>query len=349
LDGKRKHVEENDDIEGEADEEMDEGIFFLCISSTQDSILFLDVTYRANALLLHGPPISHLPTARLFAYATHFDAHPMGLEWVDDNTCVFVFPSKAAARTAHRYLQKSAAEDADADGFVTAKPIPVAIWPPEERINSSLGKGQGLKGPVRMRWALNDDVKKKGAKKESAFYKKHGHSAGKEVYGKDTPPAKRRRGDDIVDFALEKAQLDDDLDEFLAEGDPEPVQPPSPPSKMRSDYISTDGRTLLERTSDLRMHSDAVIDSLASRLTAPLPRRARNGRNGQMYSSEPELSQRISVEEKLEWGTDSRSRARRERGDGRNRREKPIRTEQPKRKTQQELDDELDAFLNDKE
>lgn len=300
-------------------------------------------------MLFHGPPISHLPTARLFAYATHFDAHPMGLEWVDDNTCVFVFPSKAAARTAHRHLQKSAAEDVDTDGYVTAKPIPMAIWPPEERINSSLGKGQGLKGVVRMRWALNDDVKKKGAKKESEFYKKHGRTAGKEVYGKDDPPAKRRRGDDSDDFALQKAQLDDDLDEFLAEEDPEPVEPPSPPSKMRSDYISTDGRTLLERTSDLRAHPDDVDDSLASRLTAPLPRRARNGRNGQLYSSQPELSQRIAVEEKLEWGPESRPRQRRERGGARSRRDKPVRSEQPRRKTQQELDDELDAFLNDKE
>ncbi|KAF9464267.1 hypothetical protein BDZ94DRAFT_1256712 [Collybia nuda] len=329
--GKRKHIEDDEAIEGEMEEEMDE-----------------DMTYRTNAILFHGPPISHLPTARLFAYATHFDAHPMGLEWVNDNTCVFVFESKVAARTAHSYLQKSATEDVDAEGYVTAKPIPMAIWPPEERINSSLGKGQGLRGVVRMRWALNDDVKKKGAKKESEFYKKHGRTAGKEVYSKDEPLAKRQRGDDPVDIALQKAQLDDDLDEFLAENDPDPIEPPSPPSKMRSDYISSDGRTLLERTSALRMHSDAIEDSLVPRLTAPLPRRARNGRMGQLYSSQPELSQRISVEEKLEWGVDTRPRQQRERGGRRSRKDKTVRSEQPRRKTQQELDDELDAFLNSK-
>jgi hypothetical protein len=42
---------------------------------------------RANALLLHGTPVSSLPTARIFAYATHFDARPVALEWVNDDTC----------------------------------------------------------------------------------------------------------------------------------------------------------------------------------------------------------------------------------------------------------------------
>ncbi|EEB87461.1 hypothetical protein MPER_15178 [Moniliophthora perniciosa FA553] len=89
-----------------------------------------DPDTRRNAILLQGTPISHLPTARLFAYATHFDAHPMGLEWVDDNTCVFVFESKAAAREGYRYLQKLAEEEAEVDGFVAAQPIPMAFWPP---------------------------------------------------------------------------------------------------------------------------------------------------------------------------------------------------------------------------
>ncbi|KAG5639158.1 hypothetical protein H0H81_006417 [Sphagnurus paluster] len=320
--------------------------------------MLLDSAYRANALLLHGPPISHMPTARLFAYAKHFDAEPMALEWVDDTTCVLVFPTKTSARAAYGLLCKSTTEEADVDGFVTAKPIPIAFWPPEERINNSLGKGEGLRGTIRMRWALNEDVKKKGARNESAFYKKHGRLAGKEVYGGEGAPpnTKRRRGDDesSTPVLLQRAQLDDELDRFLR-GDDEhsPTQSPpaSPPSKMRSDYISTNGRTLLERTSMIRAHPEPDRISLADRLTAPLPRRARNGTSGKMYSDD--LSTRISSSEKLEWGPNRQSEPRpRGRGERKNRRgdrrgDRPPR-HQPKKMTQQELDDEMDAFLNEK-
>lgn len=39
---------------------------------------YSDSPYRPNAILLQGPPITQIPTARVFAYATHFDAHPIG-------------------------------------------------------------------------------------------------------------------------------------------------------------------------------------------------------------------------------------------------------------------------------
>ncbi|KAG6879417.1 hypothetical protein C0992_002791 [Termitomyces sp. T32_za158] len=325
--GKRKHaVDEEEDV----DEEMDE-----------------DATHRGNALLLRGPPISHLPTARLFAYAKHFEAQPMGLEWVDDNTCVFVFSSKNSARIAYRHLQKSPTEDPDDDGFVTAKSIPIALWPPEERIHSSLGKGEGLKGAVRMRWALTEDVKKKGARKESTFYKKHGRLAGKEVYGGEDVPAaaKRRRGEDGQEL-LQRARLDDELDEFLRED--EEASPASPPSKMRSDYISTNGRTLLERTSVLRLHAESERLSLADRLTAP------RARAGTMSDDEVEALGSRVWSEKLEWGpSEARESRRGGRGDRRHRRgderggDKP--RYRPRKMTQQELDDEIDAFLNQKE
>ncbi|KAJ7122884.1 hypothetical protein C8R44DRAFT_784776 [Mycena epipterygia] len=348
--GKRKHGEE--DAMNEEDVDMDE-----------------DTSYRGNALLLHGSPISSLPTARLFAYATHFEAHPLGLEWVDDERCVFVFDSKTDARAAYKFLQKHIAEEPDAEGYITAKPIPVAIWPPEERINSSLGKGQGLKGTIRMRWAKNDDVKKRGAMKDSQFYKKHGWTAGKETYDDGTaatPPKRRRRGSSGHD-ELERAALDAELDEFIrAEDDPEPEaepelepEPTVPSSKMRSDYISNDGRTLLERTSVMR----ARPDTLASRLTAPLPRRARAPR-GTMYADNLEDSRK---EDTLEWGRDERdmqwgrgseprrngrtSGTRRDTGTGRRSGrggERRGRNERPTM-THEDLDAELDAFLEDKD
>ncbi|KAF8211592.1 hypothetical protein K438DRAFT_1807569 [Mycena galopus ATCC 62051] len=328
-----------------------------------------DTIYRGNALLFHGSPIANLPTAGLFAYATHFEAHPLGLEWVDDERCVFVFSSKADARAAYKSLQKHITEEPDEEEYITAKPIPVAIWPPEERINNSLGKGQGLKGTIRMRWAKVDDVKKRGAKKDSQFYKKHGWTAGKETVDDDAPApreAKRRRRGSNGQDELERAALDAELDAFIRADDYEPepelelepADPPSPISKMRSDYISTDGRTLLERTSVMR----ARPDTLESRLTAPLPRRARAPPQGTMYA---DMLEDTRPEGKLEWGREERDlkwgREREPRRNGRsngNQREngrrngrggeRRGRNERPA-VTAEDLDAELDAFLEDKD
>jgi hypothetical protein len=133
---------------------------------------------------MHGPPVCHLPTGRIFAYATHFDAKPMGLEWINDDTCVLVFETTSSARAAWSSLQKYADEAPDELGFVTGHPIPISLWPAKARIDSSLGKdgeGQGLKGPLFLRWARHEDVKERSAAKHSEFYRTHGETAGKEV------------------------------------------------------------------------------------------------------------------------------------------------------------------------
>ncbi|KAI9001142.1 hypothetical protein BD414DRAFT_473750 [Trametes punicea] len=283
---------------------------------------------RENAILIHGSPISHLPTSNIFAYATHFDAKPLGLEWIDDTTCVLVFETKTAARAAYRALQKSVAEEPSLDdGSVTAKPIPITIWPAEDRISATLGKGEGLKGILRMRWARVEDVKKKGAKNESQFYKKYGQNAGK-TFEEGPRPMKKRRGEGTESDALERARLDAELDHFLAEDEDEDAAPPSPPSKMRSDYIGKSGKTLLERTEG----------GLASRIMAPLPRRARSRRDGERRpwdkgKDEEGYQDRLEPRSRREHGSRERTRGRR--------------TPRPK-VTQEDLDAELDAFLNEK-
>ncbi|PPQ82258.1 hypothetical protein CVT26_009975 [Gymnopilus dilepis] len=367
---------------------------------TPSPILPEDLPYRPNAILLTGSPIAHLPTTRLFAYATHFDAHPLGLEWVDDTTCVLVFDSRRSALDGFARLQKSASEPPDmTDDCVTARPFPIALWPPEERIKQSVGAGEGLKGAIRMRWARRDDVKKKGAMRQSEFYKRHGAGAGKEVFnGRDLPAAKRRRREDgerggggaWEDEEAIRARLDEELDSFLKEdstddegranghrngkspagdADVEGDYDDLPPSKMRSDYIADDGRTLLQRTSAMRAHRigaeyDNDAPDLASRLTKPLPRRA--PRSGGWPGDSPIKTNtglddrlRSPPREKLEWGRTEGDGRRRRRGAGGDRDRDRVgvrerswrgsgggggRTERPK-KTQQELDDELDAFL----
>ena len=80
------------------------------------------------------------------------------------------------------------------DEMLAARPFPLALWPPEERINSTIGKSEGLKGPLRMRWARVDDVKKKNAMHMSEFYKRHGTTAGKELFnGRESDVAERIR------------------------------------------------------------------------------------------------------------------------------------------------------------
>lgn len=278
---------------------------------------------RPNALLLRGPPIAHLPTKLIFEYVTHFDAKPLGLEWVDDTTCVLLFASSVSATTAFSQLQRTLSEVPDERGFVPAKSIPMAFWPPKERIDASLGKGEGLKGSLLLRWAEVTDVKKRGARNRSEFYRKHGVEGqlGGEVR-EDAQEAKRRK----------REELDDELDAFLRE-DPadEESRPASPPSKMRADYIEKRGRSLLERTSQMRGYftDDEDVDpwkkSLESRITGPGSLIGRSGRPPGDGVRDP-----------------GRRGARNENGEVRARQGRP-------RKSQQELDEELDAFLNERE
>ncbi|KAM6495482.1 hypothetical protein JOM56_008188 [Amanita muscaria] len=343
--GKKKH---EDQVEEGAEDEME---------------IDHDPTIRANAILLNGPPISHLPTARLFEYAAHFDVHPLAMEWIDDTTCIFIFSSKAAARSAFYALRRpggGGSSSSDSMELTAAQAIPISLWPPEDRIHQSLGVGQGLKGTIDIRWARVDDKKKRGAKNDSAFYKKHGLEAGKEsagfgvvpasvaaVAGSGTQGSLARRLGPVEDTLEERITMDgeeqphelddgvrewdrgkpgvksgrkrqrDDIDEFLDDDEEkrndDQEGASSPPSKMRSDYIAQDGRTV-------------IGSKRPDRTIAPLPRRTRGGRGG-----DGDDENRASL----------RTRGRRRRGRDREPASEPLR-----KKTRQELDDELDAFLN---
>ncbi|KAH6896482.1 hypothetical protein BKA70DRAFT_1316592 [Coprinopsis sp. MPI-PUGE-AT-0042] len=371
-----------------------------------------DPEIRSNALFFTGPPIAHLPTTRIFAYATQFEAHPLGLEWVSDTTCVLVFSSKAEARKGYLALQKVPDEEPSLeDGSVTAKSIPVTLWPAEERITRTLGlalgaedkerenerRKEGLAAPLRVRWARIDDVKKKGARNESEFYRKHGRLAGKElVNGRDMPslPGDRKRRREDEDEEATRARLDSELDAFLAEesdeegageksngrsladrfstvAEAEEVEdetelPASPPSKMRSDYIGEDGRSVL-RKRDGRRQGGRQSRQLGSRIVLKVggsamervvtsavaggasatgykvPGRARVMNGVLNESAGEEKGMARDENEDREAGEEGVEMMRvRERGGGGG--SSSSRGARPK-KTQQELDDELDAFL----
>jgi len=320
-----------------------------------------EIDYRANAIFLQGTPISHLPTARLFAYAKYFDTTPLGLEWVNDQTCILVYKSNSLARIAFSLLQKSSMEDPDPDEFVTAKPIPISLWPAEARINKTLGKSEGLKGVLKMRWAKRGDVKKRGAKKESEFYKRHGVEAGKESFnGRDLPPAKRARKNDEnwspVNEDTERQRLDTELDQLQQASDIDETQsidvvdeaPPSPPSKMRSDYIAQDGKTLIDRFSDSNLFD---FDRKKNKLT----HRTQGEHAIWKFADEIDREETLSsgsLRERLSLPKVNSDSGRRSRGLGRHNRDtrnsrsaRRKGSRNPRQKmTQQELDDELDAL-----
>jgi len=258
--------------------------------------LFTDESLRPNAILLQGTSISNLPTSNIFAYVGHYDVKPIGLEWIDDTTCVLVFQTKRTAVASHARLLGSGEEEPDVFGLSAAQPVPPGVSPPKSKSGDDVAmRGESdLFGGIRMRWARKDDLKQKGAKSQSKFYQRHGETAGKDGRGffDDPPPRRKRtrtkRGRKEADEEI-RARLDQDLEAFAAGED-------ASFSKMRADNMEEQGR------------SAVVIE---------LPKAEGRRRPPQ----------------------DPRSSGRR-RGEGGNPRP---------RKSQQELDDELDAFLRAKD
>ena len=220
---------------------------------------------------------------------------PIGLEWIDDTTCILVFETRRAAVESYDHLLRPGEEGPDVFGLSAAQLIPPDALPPKTKSGEDMvAEGESdLFGGIRMRWARKDDVKQRGAKSQSKFYQQHGEMAGKDGRGFfDDPPSKRKRtrakrgrmeGDDEM-----KARLDQELEAFTAGED-------APLSKMRSDNME-EGRPTV------------VIE---------LPKSG---------------GQRRPPHEIRGSG--------RRRGEGGNARP---------RKSQQELDDELDAFLQGKD
>jgi len=209
---------------------------------------------RLNALTLTGLPISCLKTQSLFAYSAHFDSAPTGLEWINDWTVVFVYPATKAAKTALRNLRKLHAEDPDEEEFFTAKPIPVNLWPPGSRIQISLGSAlddetRDMKQRISIRIARCTDVKEKGARTASEFYRKHGDRAGKEMYefpDQNPQPRKKRQKEDLEGSDhVKRARLDEELDALHSQDSTEDVggNEKVPTQTLRTRILEhTDGR-----------------------------------------------------------------------------------------------------------
>ncbi|KZP00055.1 hypothetical protein CALVIDRAFT_533718 [Calocera viscosa TUFC12733] len=185
----------------------------------EDDDMDLELGYRQNALLLQGEPIAHLPTDQIFAYVTSYAPTPIGLEWVDDTTCVVLFSSSTVARGARRFLLF----DSPAEGdplpepleLLPAKPVLEEAWPPKARVPEADDIRAALHGQLFVRQAKLNDVKQRDARGKSRFYSTYGTQAGKEGYG---PRKRRREEDDEGEVGGEKRRaLDEELDAYLAD------------------------------------------------------------------------------------------------------------------------------------
>lgn len=244
------------------------------------------------------------------------------MEWIDDESCVLIYPTNASCRSAYEAFRKSDTEEPDAEGCVTAKPVPVILWPAEDRISKTLGASEGLAGPLVVRIARRGDKKIRGAKHRSEFYRKHGLTSGVDSVAENG--VRKRKRDDGGDEE-QKRQLDDELDSFLRakseEADPLTEAPP----KLRSEQMIADQEktrnSLMQRTLLERVYID---DENPGR---------RRGRRGH--------TSRGRGREHSEMRTDVLDTASHNGRNGGRREKRP-------KKTAQELDDELQAFLEER-
>lgn len=251
----------------------------------------------------------------------------------------------------------------DVDGYLLAKPVPKPLWPPEDRINQTLGVGEGLKGLLTMRVAQKGDVKRRGAKNKSEFYRKHGDAAGKDPLNNVLRTAPNWRDEDekrrLLDAELDDLQGRDETELANRISSPEPDNDYDVPviSRMRADAVDADVRSGARKRSRREKPGPA---SLSDRITSPPSKMRADYVDGSGLSLLERTSlARASADDLAyegqggrEWdrnrdvsdvGSGRRGRRRRG-GKDRGRTDEVSGSVRPS-KTSQQLDDELDAFL----
>lgn len=298
---------------------------------------------RDNAILFRGDAIANLPTQRIFKYISHCGTLPLGLEWVNDTNVVLVWSTVAETRSAYESMREAGTGHLaeDDEGFVPAKPIPETLAHVALRVEKALGKTDVQEqAQMWMRFARAEDVKQKGGRNKSKFYEKYGENAGKDgqnVYSSRRGERSRRED---PDEALRR-RLDAELDGF-AEKD-ETARRSISPRRGRS--ASPPGRELpRDGPGRRRKRSDYEYDQdLQSRLGPRV-----GGATGSVREWDVGKEWHTDEFGRSRYGTMSRDGRkdarghRRERGErGGERREGQGRPS----KTKEELDAELDAFL----
>ncbi|KAK4683552.1 hypothetical protein P7C73_g6693, partial [Tremellales sp. Uapishka_1] len=111
------------------------------ISATSPSPL------RPLALLVRSDLIKHLSTSKVFSWTTGLGAEVMGIEWLNDETLLLLFPTTAATLLSLSILSKAGFDPAEGDDPLlerSAHSIPISLLPMAQPDPLDASAGQEL-------------------------------------------------------------------------------------------------------------------------------------------------------------------------------------------------------------
>lgn len=190
---------------------------------TRDPDAKPEAIVRPYSLFLSGDIVGKLSTQQLLAYASEFcDPPPYGMEWIDDQRCVFLWHESHDFRQAWKGLlldppERGLPRHGQEDFFNLL---------PARNVPSTLSKIDPIDDVVqiRIRPATTADVKQKTQYRNSRWYGNHGRRAGK--IGDSPPrPERSRREMSPERWQNDKANLDEELD-GISKGDYRDYSPP---------------------------------------------------------------------------------------------------------------------------
>ncbi|KAG8833857.1 hypothetical protein FRC17_009974, partial [Serendipita sp. 399] len=308
---------------------------------------------RDNAILFRGDAIAHLPTKRIFKYASHNTGSivPLGVEWVNDTNVVVVWKRISEARKAFQSMREAGTLELEEDeeGFLPARPISETLAPVELRLEKALGKNVQQQAQMWMRWARAEDVKEKGGKKKSKFYERYGENAGKD--GQNIFASRRREESRGTSEEELRRRLDAELDSFAAGDETASRRSPSPRRDRSASPPRRDQRTSGGRRKRSDYEYDADLRSRIGPHTDPQTGKPiREWDVGKEWDTDEFGRSRFGQADEVVLDThnagvrrDGSGHRRERRGEQRSGR-REARESRPAR-TKEELDAELDAFL----
>ncbi|TIA89255.1 hypothetical protein E3P99_02168 [Wallemia hederae] len=234
-------------------------------ATTHDTVNIDDAVVRPYSLFLVGDIVGKLSTQQLLAYASEFcDPPPYGMEWIDDQRCVFLWHESHDFRQAWRGLLLDPPEGGMARhgqphffDLHAARNVPSTL----SKVDPTTSDADADAVQIRVRPATTADVKQKTQYRNSRWYSNHGRRAGK--IG-DEPV--RARSDSTRDHPREvspgrwqndKADLDAELD-GISKGDYRDYSPPRGGRRGRNKY-GRDRRDR-DRDGDTRKHISNADD-----------------------------------------------------------------------------------------
>ena len=262
--------QEDKDYEDKEDEET--------TTATRDAVNVDDAVVRPYSLFLVGDIVGKLSTQQLLAYASEFcDPPPYGMEWIDDQRCVFLWHESHDFRQAWRGLLLDPPEGGMARhgqphffDLHAARNVPSTL----SKVDPTTSDVDTDAVQIRVRPATTADVKQKTQYRNSRWYSNHGRRAGKigdepvRVRPDSTSTRDRHREVSPGRWQNDKADLDAELD-GISKGEYRDYSPPRGGRRGRNKFGRDRDR---DRDRDTRKHT-ANADDLDKELDEYLSKR----------------------------------------------------------------------------